>query len=87
MQRTGHSPRAAFDLNAMPLFWRCYVICTLLAVAAGAAWGFDRGLYHLPTLPFAIIEGAILFGVPGALVGIAVAGGVTLLVRLGRGRR
>lgn len=57
-----------------PMPWRILVVCTLLGVASGAIWGFIRGLYNLPTVPFAVIEGGILFGVPAVLVGLLLTG-------------
>ena len=40
----------------------------------GAVFGFVRGLSYLPTLPVAVVEGAILFSVPiTALGGVVVA--------------
>ena len=54
--------------------WRILVIATFVGVLGGGIWGFVRGLYHLPTVPFAVVEGAILFGVPAALVGLVATG-------------
>jgi hypothetical protein len=48
---------------------RLLVVTALVGVTAGALFGFARGLSYLPTLPFAVIEGAILFGVPAAVLG------------------
>ena len=56
------------------MFTRIFVISASLAVTVGAVWGFVRGLDHLATLWAAVIEGAVLIGLPGA-------------VAAGRGRR
>lgn len=54
--------------------WRLVVVVTLLGAAAGAVFGFVRGLAYLPTLPFAIVEGGILSGVPAAGLGLLAMG-------------
>lgn len=59
-------------LPAMP--WRMLAVCAPLGGLVGAIVGFIRGLQHLPTRPFAIIEGAILFGVPASLLGVLLVG-------------
>jgi hypothetical protein len=46
-----------------------------MGVVVGAIFGFVRGLDYLPTLPFAIVEGAILFGLPASLLGRLLGGG------------
>jgi hypothetical protein len=61
---------------AMP--WRLLAACALVGVVGGAIFGFVRGLHYVPTLPFAIVEGAILFGVPAAILGLLLAGGWSL---------
>jgi hypothetical protein len=53
---------------------RLVAVCALIGVACGAVWGFVRGLDHPPTVAFAVVEGAILFGVPGWLFGLLLAG-------------
>ena len=50
--------------------WRILVSATLIGVVGGGIFGFVRGLHYLPTLPVAVVEGAILFGVPASLVGL-----------------
>jgi hypothetical protein len=55
-------------LHVVPTF-------TVVGFAAGAVVGFALGLSYLPTLPFAVVEGAILIGVPCTLLGLVVAGG------------
>ena len=54
--------------------WRIFVVVAIAGVLAGVIFGFVRGLGHLPTLPFAIVEGGILFGVPAALLGLLLVG-------------
>lgn len=54
--------------------WRLLAICALVGVVGGAVVGFVRGLSYLPTLPFAIVEGAILIGVPASIVGLVLVG-------------
>jgi len=60
----------------------CAVLAHVCAACAsligGAIFGFVRGLQHLPTLPFAIVEGAILFGVPAFILGMFLAAGWSL---------
>ena len=58
--------------------WRLSVIVSLVGVVGGAVFGFVRGLSYLPTLPVAIVEGGILFGVPAALLGLAITGAYSL---------
>lgn len=58
--------------------WRILAVVALLGVVSGAVFGFVRGLSYLPTLPFAIIEGGILFGVPAALLGLLLVGAWSL---------
>ena len=50
--------------------WRILVIVAFVGVAGGGIFGLVRGLSYLPTLPFAIVEGATLFSVPAALLGL-----------------
>jgi hypothetical protein len=58
----------------LPMPWRILVIATLIGVVGGGIFGFVRGLAYLPTLPFAVVEGGILFGVPAAVLGLLLAG-------------
>jgi galactitol-specific phosphotransferase system IIC component len=53
--------------------WRFVGMCALVGAIVGAIFGFVRGLDHTPTLVFAIVEGAILFGFPAGLVGLLLA--------------
>ena len=50
--------------------WRMLIVVAGIGGVFGAVWGFVRGLDYLPTLPVAILEGAVLFGVPAALLGL-----------------
>jgi hypothetical protein len=57
---------------------RLWVACGYAGLIGGAIFGFVRGLQHLPTLPFAIVEGAMLFGVPAFILGMFLAAGWSL---------
>lgn len=57
-----------------PMPWRILVVAALVGVVGGGIFGLVRGLGYLPTLPFAIVEGGILFGVPAALFGLVGVG-------------
>jgi hypothetical protein len=57
-------------VTVVPMPWRLVVACASLGIIGGAILGFIRGLNYIPTLFFAVIEGAILFGVPAALLGL-----------------
>lgn len=65
--------------------WRLLAVCGLVGMVGGAIVGFARGLSYLPTLPFAIIEGAILVGVPASVLGLVLVG-CWFLVRSARRR-
>ncbi len=54
--------------------WRLLAFCGQVGVVVGAIVGLIRGLSYLSTLPFAIIEGAILVGVPASVVGLLMVG-------------
>ncbi len=57
-----------------PMPWRLVAMLGVAGVLSGAVFGFVRGLDYLPTLPVAIFEGGILFGVPAVVLGLIVAG-------------
>jgi hypothetical protein len=57
-----------------PMPWRLQALCVVVGVVGGAIVGFARGLSYLPTLPFAVVEGAILFGVPASILGLLLVG-------------
>ena len=59
--------------------WRVAALVALVGAGCGAVLGFVLGLSYLPTLPVAIVEGAVLVGVPAALLGLLLTG-VLLLV-------
>jgi hypothetical protein len=62
--------------------WRVFALVTLVGALGGAIVGFVRGLGYLPTLPFAVIEGALLVGIPAAglgLLGTGIAAGARRL--------
>lgn len=54
--------------------WLLLLALTAVGIVGGGAFGFIRGLDYLRTLPFAVVEGGILFGVPAALLGLVLAG-------------
>jgi hypothetical protein len=82
--RTTSVPRRPRGRNSMALFSGWLTASAAVAVTAGAVWGFLRGLSYLPTLPVAVIEGALLIGIPGTLAGVVVAGVITLSARCSR---
>jgi uncharacterized membrane protein YsdA (DUF1294 family) len=57
---------------------RLLLVPVLVGVVGGAIFGFVRGLHYTPTLPFAVVEGAILFGVPACILGLLLAAGWSL---------
>ena len=59
--------------------WLLLVVCALVGVVGGAVVGFARGFSYPPTLPFAIVEGAVLVGVPAAVLGLLSVGCWTLV--------
>ena len=54
--------------------WRILAVCGIAGVVAGAIIGLVRGLSYPPTVGFAIIEGAILIGVPASVLGLLLVG-------------
>lgn len=67
-----------------PMPWRILAVAALLGAFGGAVFGFVRGLSYLPTLPFAIVEGGFLFGVPAAIFGLLLVGAWSLAGALRR---
>jgi hypothetical protein len=67
-----------------PMPWRLLVVCGLVGVVGGAIVGFARGLSYLPTLPFAIVEGAALLGIPASVLGLVMVGSWLLVTRTRR---
>lgn len=53
-----------------PMPWLLLVICSVGGAAAGAVFGFVRGLDYPPTLVVALFEGGVLFGVPATVLGL-----------------
>jgi uncharacterized membrane protein YedE/YeeE len=68
-------------------FGTLFGVGAALFALGGAIFGFVRGLSYLPTLPAAIVEGAVLVGVPGTVLAAVVAAAVTTIARLHRGPR
>lgn len=54
--------------------WRLLAGSCVAGVLGGAAFGFVRGLDYLPTLPFAVVEGGFLIGVPATVLGLILVG-------------
>jgi hypothetical protein len=54
--------------------WRLLVVTTVMGVVSGAVLGALLGLDYLPTFPVAVVEGAVLVGVPSALLGLLLTG-------------
>jgi hypothetical protein len=80
-QRDRSLAPAGHSQTSMP--WPLLAGCALIGIIGGATFGFVRGLDHTATLVFAIVEGAILFGIPASLVGLLLCGGwwITVGVR------
>jgi hypothetical protein len=79
------SAPAAAGEPAWELALRRASVVAVLVAAVGGVWGFVRGLAYPPTVVFAVVEGAMIFVVPGALLG-GFVGGLSVL-RLRRARR
>lgn len=62
------------DMGLPPMPWRLLIVPAFLGGIGGAVFGFVRGLAYLPTLPVAIVEGALLIGVPAAVLGLLLVG-------------
>lgn len=67
-----------------PTPWRLLVVAAVLGVLAGGVWGFVRGLGYLPTLPFAVVEGGFIVGVPAVLAGLLLVASWSLVSALRR---
>lgn len=74
--------RAWRGVQRIPLFPRCVIVSSALSLIAGVIFGLVRGINYLPTLPVAIIEGAIIVGVPLAVLGVLVSGAITLAAEI-----
>ena len=66
-----------------PMPWLLLVLCSASGVAGGVVLGFVRGLQYPPTLPVALVEGAVLIGVPASFLGLLLVAAWSL----GRGIR
>ena len=61
--------------------WRLLQVCAVVGVIGGGMLGVVLGLHYPPTLPFAIVEGAILIGVPASALGLLLVGAWSLARR------
>lgn len=62
------------QVTGISMPWRLFLACSAVGVVGGAIVGVVRGSNYLPTLPFAVIEGAFLIGIPSAVLGLVLAG-------------
>lgn len=72
---------------ALDLFLRVMGVTAAIFASIGAVWGLVRGLAYPPTVWFAVIEGALLFLIPGVVPAILAGLGAVLWQRLRRRRR
>ncbi|MBE7188985.1 hypothetical protein [Jatrophihabitans endophyticus] len=79
---TRGEPGTAASVFVAAILW-----ITGFGTFGGGVWGFVRGLGHLPTLPFAVLEGALLLGIPSLVVGLVVGGVGALIVTRAGGDR
>jgi hypothetical protein len=54
--------------------WTVFGGWVVVVTGAGAVFGLIRGMDYLPTLPFALIEGALIFGIPASAIGLLLLG-------------
>jgi hypothetical protein len=54
--------------------WRLFIGWLIIMSGAGAVFGLVRGMDYLPTLPFALVEGAMIFGIPAEAIGLLLLG-------------
>lgn len=75
---------AVDDAAGRPMspYLRVLLVGVVLALAAGAVFGLVRGLSYPPTVAAAIVEGALLIGVP-ASIGVCLLVGVVRVADLG----
>ena len=78
--------RENLGVTLPPMPWAMFAVAALAGAIGGAVFGFIRGLSYLPTLPFAIVEGGFLFGVPAAFFGLLLVGAWALASALRRHR-
>jgi hypothetical protein len=69
--RTMAAP-AGVDEPRLDLFVRRTAATMAACALLGGAWGFVRGVGYPPTVAFAVVEGAVIFAVPGLLLGLLV---------------
>ena len=74
LRQTWHTLTAppGVDEPRLDLFLRRAAATMAVIALAGGLWGFVRGLDYPPTVAFAVVEGAVIFVVPGALLGTLV---------------
>lgn len=77
---------AAEDEPAWEVALRRAGAVALFAGVIGGLWGLVRGLGYLPTVGFAAMEGAVIFAVPGIVLGAVVGLASALRLRLVRRR-
>ena len=56
-------------MNDLPLRCRLYFAWPAVLGGVGVLWGGIRGADDMPTLPVALVEGGLIFGIPAALIG------------------
>jgi len=71
---------------SLDLFLRVVGVTAGVFGTVGAVWGFVRGLAYPPTVWFAVIEGALLFLIPGILAAMLAGLGAVLWQRFRRRR-
>lgn len=54
--------------------WVLFSGWVIAGSVAGVVFGAVRGLDYLPTLPFALLEGGIIFGIPAGVIGLVLVG-------------
>jgi hypothetical protein len=69
---------------ALDVFLRISALTAVVLGAAGGVWGLVRGLAYPPTVAFAVVEGAFIFVLLGAVPAVLVGLGAVLWQRLRR---
>jgi hypothetical protein len=70
--------RPEAEKPALDLFLRVMGVTAALFMSVGAVWGFVRGLAYPPTVAFAVVEGALLFLIPGMVLAVLTGLGAVL---------
>jgi hypothetical protein len=70
----------------LDVFLRVSALTLVVIGGAGGVWGLVRGLAYLPTVWFAVLEGAFIFVILGAVPSVLVGLGAALWQRLRRCR-